>query len=438
LLLFTAIYLFCLQLYLKNDTIINALYLACSMAALMYSKYHGVLVLFFTLAPHWHLLTRWRFYMSGILALLFWLPHMHWQYTHEFPTFYYHLVERSTKIFKWEHIGHYIAHQCLLFNPALLPVLLYYISPLRYWKQGKAFDKSLLLLLYGFWLFFLWNSTKAYVEPHWTVVASIPLIILGYRAMLTQTVPRRYLFKVAVASTGIILLLRVAIAYQYVPKRAHELKQDVRWAKAISARADTLPVVFSNAYDAAAKYQFHTQHASTSLNNVYWRRNQYDIWNFEELFNGKDVLLVSSHCSKQYKALTLPDSTVLYTKYLRNLQWYPKLRFTGVAFPSSAKVGDTLTVNFTLHNPYEVAIDLKQQKMRAALRQRRRIVAEFAVLYKAESLHVAAGDSVAIQAQIPLPFNKTGIFELSMGCSNNYLPPPLHTNWQKIHIHTKE
>ena len=74
LLFFSVLYLWIYQQFLQRESWRNVLLLGLVMAALLYSKYHGVLLIFFTLLSNLKLLTRPRFYLAGVFWISLVLP----------------------------------------------------------------------------------------------------------------------------------------------------------------------------------------------------------------------------------------------------------------------------------------------------------------------------------------------------------------------------
>ncbi|MGB5553961.1 MAG: glycosyltransferase family 39 protein, partial [Flavobacteriaceae bacterium] len=84
LLFFTALFLLIYKRFLDSPTITLALVLGMVMAALMYSKYHAVLVIFFVLLSNLKLLSNKLAWLAAFVALLCYFPHFKWLYDHDF------------------------------------------------------------------------------------------------------------------------------------------------------------------------------------------------------------------------------------------------------------------------------------------------------------------------------------------------------------------
>ena len=86
-------------------------------AALLYSKYHAVLIVLFVLLSNLKLFRYYQTYMAGVIALLFFAPHLLWQYQHDWVSFRYHLFESNVNPYKFSFTLEYVGGQILLLPP---------------------------------------------------------------------------------------------------------------------------------------------------------------------------------------------------------------------------------------------------------------------------------------------------------------------------------
>src|SRR5476651_529170 len=87
--LFTTLFYFIYQKYIDDDKLKWALLLAVIIAWLLYSKYHGVLLIVFTVVSNIKLLKRPSFYIIVVLAAVLYIPHILWQVNHNYPSLTY-------------------------------------------------------------------------------------------------------------------------------------------------------------------------------------------------------------------------------------------------------------------------------------------------------------------------------------------------------------
>jgi 4-amino-4-deoxy-L-arabinose transferase-like glycosyltransferase len=128
LLFFTALYFLAYKKYSESYSMKDAILLGLVMAGMFYSKYLGILAVFFTVISNLRLLQKKSFWLAVAVTTVAFLPHLIWQYRHDFPSFYYHLLERShDEIFRWSNFGDFIAGQFGQANPFLLIPAIYFL-----------------------------------------------------------------------------------------------------------------------------------------------------------------------------------------------------------------------------------------------------------------------------------------------------------------------
>ena len=65
---FVALFFLVYRQFLQKMSFVHAILLGAVMALMLYSKYHGVLIIFFTLASNWKLLTKSQAYEAAMIA----------------------------------------------------------------------------------------------------------------------------------------------------------------------------------------------------------------------------------------------------------------------------------------------------------------------------------------------------------------------------------
>src|SRR6266513_1266299 len=78
LIFFTALFFWCYKKFVDKLSLSNTLLLGVSIALLFYSKYHAVLIVFFTLLSNIKLFTKYQTWLAGIIALLLFALHLWW------------------------------------------------------------------------------------------------------------------------------------------------------------------------------------------------------------------------------------------------------------------------------------------------------------------------------------------------------------------------
>src|SRR5439155_22310231 len=116
--------------FVQKMTIGNTLLMGICMACMLYSKYHGVLVIVFTLISNPRLFLKPYTWLAGTICVLLFFPHLYWQYTHNFPSVQYHLFERNASYYKFSFTTEYILGQIAFAGPVMGWCLLF--AAIRY------------------------------------------------------------------------------------------------------------------------------------------------------------------------------------------------------------------------------------------------------------------------------------------------------------------
>jgi hypothetical protein len=291
LIFFAAVYFWVYRRFVNEQTWRNTILLGISMALMFYSKYHGVLLVFFTLLSNINLLKVFKFYVAVIITTLLFFPHIYWQYTHGFPSLQYHLIERNASSYNISFTLDYLAGQLLLFGPLLGWLVLYYAfrSPIQ-----NSFERALKFCLVGVLAFFLLSTFKGRVEANWTVMLFTPVVILAHQAIVRKGWSQQWLLYTLPVTLLLVLVTRVYMIWDFMPGVSirPEIHHNREWTSKIAAIAQGKPVVFVNSYQRPSKYMFYTGQLSYSLNSRYARRSQYNYWDTETQLWGKPVMVV--------------------------------------------------------------------------------------------------------------------------------------------------
>ena len=88
-----------------------------------------------------------KFYAACLLALALLVPHILWQVNADFPSFRYHLSERS-EAFRWSYFLEYLPNQLLIFNPLTFGAVVYVLIKDR--ECAEEIANSCLLKMVSF------------------------------------------------------------------------------------------------------------------------------------------------------------------------------------------------------------------------------------------------------------------------------------------------
>lgn len=302
LLFMTSVYCYFLKLYLEKEDALSVLGLGISIPLLLYSKYHGILLVFFTLIALPKLFKRKSFYLITIISILLFLPHLIWQYQHNFATLRYHFIERPKANFQFSRLLEYTGAQIFLAG--------LFAGPIVWWTVFKErvqsdFHRSLKFISFGTVLFFFISIFSKKFEANWTIFLTIPLIVLTLASPVWEKLwPRRILIGSLVLVFSLRFLL-VADPASIKIKRLTEFHGWKSWAQSVQSKCQN--PVLANTYQIASKLSFYLNLPIHAL-NYGSRKNQFDYWAPEaSYYLTPEVCYVTDKGEFQGEFLPSPD-----------------------------------------------------------------------------------------------------------------------------------
>ena len=402
------------------------LWMGAAIALMAYSKYHGALVLLFALAANPRLFARPALYASGAVAAVLLVPHLVWQYHHDWASFVYHLSARNS-VFRPGYVVEFLANMLVVFNPFLVPI---YVQAWRKTRPQSAVGRALKLLPAAFIGFFLLSSLRGYVQPQWVIVSVFGLIYVAFAYVRRHPRTRRY----AMAAGGATLLLVGAVGVEMIFNplgRRFEIFDNSESYGAIAAEAQGRPVVFRHGYAVAAKYAFYTGGEAYCQPNIRYRTHQWQFRDDDSRFAGREVLV---ECPPPGIADTTGRVRTVRLANGRSFTWFVDpdfrpVRKVGVTIggmPRRVAAGDTLRLRLRFSNPYDYAIrvGMEPQGVRLSMlwKHGRFRVEEFPL---EDRFTIPAGGEVSHEVIFPVPQRLSGAqFEAGFAlCREGY------TNW---------
>ncbi len=299
LLFFSTLFFLLYRRLLEKKNISNSIFLGVCIALMCYSKYHGVLIVLFTIASNPRLLTSYHIYLAGLVSLILFFPHLYWQYRNDFPSVQYHLFERNPTSYSFSYTTDYILVQLLVLGPlAGIPLLWATVKK----RPADLTEKALRTTTIGILLFFLLTTLKGRVEANWTFPAITGIIVLSHQYIFFNNRMRRLMFYMAALTLPLVLVCRIFMVGG-IPTfwvKSEEILGNKEWVNSIRTKANGLPVFFSDSYQFASKYWFYTGQPTFSLNSVYYRRNNYNYWPIDDSFLGQKAFNVYKGRYKEF------------------------------------------------------------------------------------------------------------------------------------------
>lgn len=347
LMLFTALYLLLFKRFTEKGRWSDALWMGVTIAALAYSKYHGALVVLFTVLSQIKIFKSPKFYVACLLALFLILPHLWWQYDHDWVSFRYHLDGR-TRDFEFSFVTEYLLNLFAIFNPFLFPLFL-----VGWWRSRGETPvlRAMNCMSAGFILFFLASTTRGYVQPQWEIPATFGVIAVLFAYVRGHEKLRRYVVRVGVVTLVLIGLVRVEMIANPLGLK-FEVFNNRESYQAIAKAADGAPVIFDGTYTGAAKYLFYTGERSYAQPSIYYRTSQYELKDDDDRMAGGRVLLQVWDSVPGARHLELANGSRF--DYIVCDRFIPvrRIDITYDSLPREVRAGDTLHLKLELHNPY--------------------------------------------------------------------------------------
>ncbi len=356
LLFFTVCFYLVYKKYSENDSIPLSLLLGVCMALMLYSKYHGVLVILFVLLSDLSLLKRKSFYLACFAGAILFLPHIVWEWQNSFLTISNQLFERPREVYSPLRIADYIGGQLLL---AGIPTGIILLYSLLKQKTENKFERALRFQFLGTFFFFLFASFKGRTETNWTVTNIIPLTILSYRFLDNNLKLTKWLYRFLPVSIIAIAFIRIHyatdLAQQYL-KVSCETQHWKEWADSIKTHAGDRPVVFLSSYQKASKYAFYSGNTSFTTTEVGQRRSQFNLWNTEEELQNKEVYVCTYWSFQPQRAISSNHIKTKATEFdgfvVDSFLSWNKVVIEPLQKSFEAKAGEELTIPVSLKSPY--------------------------------------------------------------------------------------
>jgi len=348
LLFFTSLFFYTYQQYEEKRTIWLAIALGVIISLMLYSKYHAVLIILFTLLSNVKLFRRAEIYLAALVALLLFAPHLYWQYQHDFPSVQFHLFERNASSYKISFTLDYIAGQLLIAGPVIGWLLLW--AAFKY-QWMDPMERAVKFSMIGFYIFFLISSFKGRVEANWTIPCMIGIIILSHQYLHNKRLSK-WIYRTVPVTLFLVLVVRVYMMLD-IPANAWAKKDEFHgnknWVTYLKKHAAGNPVVFINSYQKPSKMWFYGNSFSFSLNTPIYRRNNFNYWPIEDSLFGKTVLVTGLYDSAILKTrVGHPEFNRAGMRMISNFYSFSKIRLKKIKIKN---VNNQLQFDFQIVAP---------------------------------------------------------------------------------------
>jgi len=359
LLFFSALYLLALKRFEAKSQLFNILFLSLAAALLIYTKYFGGIVILLSFIFNPKLFLKKSTYLVGILAFIILIPYLYWLYNNDFISLNYHLFQRkSIGYLQPKFVYGYLLGTIGILNPALILLLFWQLV-----KKKVAVSKEnsfMIRMFVGYLAFFFLYSFRSWIEAHWIAFAVIPMTLLLYDLCILNMKLFNQVKYIGIISIVLIFGLRIAITLNLPLKTEfHIQKKD--YFTSIDKFAEDRVVIFINSYQNASKYSYYTKKDAYSINDIYYRPNQYSLWNFEGKIKDKKVLFIGAGSSAFTDSIKLETGD--YVKYKKSEVFFllGNLKATFVKPFNTIYNNQFKTLELSVYNPYNYDLVLDKE-----------------------------------------------------------------------------
>lgn len=308
-----AVFWWAYQRYLESDSWQRVVILATVIALMLYSKYHGAMIVFFTVLSNPALWRKPSFWITAGLALLLFFPHLLWLFQDGFGTFLFHLGDRNPGPWYPGRTFEFILGFVLLAGPF---AAFFLIPSLAQKSERSSWEKALVWTFWGVLGFLILLSFRSHIEVNWAASAMIPMVIIGYRNLEKNPRALAWLKRLSLVSIVLVVVLRAYLVVDFFPDSfsyRNEIHGWEEWAEEVRQQADGNPVVFMNWYQYPSKYAFYSREPVYNFTNPYYHPTQISEWTEEALLQNEPVFLVSTTHFQFTDTLAGPDR-LFFTK----------------------------------------------------------------------------------------------------------------------------
>lgn len=292
LVLFSLLFYLLYRKFAENPDLKQSLILAIIAAAMIYSKYHAFLVIGFVVLSNLNLLKNKYFWLVAVLTLILLVPHILWQINNHFPTFKYHLSDRTKPIRFWT-VQNNLTSQLLVAGP--LSGLVVFYSLFKYRINRDNFRRMMIFNILGFYIFFFIMSFKNRIEAHYTVAITPLLMFATYPIISENPALKKWFIRLAFPVVILFFLVRFYFAADFLPNVGQakiSFYNHKAWTSQFKEMAGGRKVASFNNFAVPGIYQFYTGDPAVHLATPGYRYCQFDLWNEEDAVEGNPVFVM--------------------------------------------------------------------------------------------------------------------------------------------------
>ena len=371
LLFFFALFLWSYKLYLNKKSTFVYFILSIAITGMMYSKYQGVLVIFFIFLSNWKLVKDYKIWLVCFGALILYMPHIYWQYINDFPSIRYHLYERaSVATYKFEYTLMHIVNAIAILG---FTFIIIYKAFFKGIKSNDIFHRGLNSIVLGFFFFFLVSSFRGHVQAQWIAPIMLPLILITFNYLIEHKKNLKLFSYLALTNIVIILFVRICIANEGIIPVKLDFHGNKQWTLEVKKLTKNSEKLFVNSFQNASIYWFYTKEKSHYQKNYLGRKNQYGFILGNDVFSSDSIAYIT-RISKEYSEIKMKSSgkDSIFISFLKDYKPLFDLEInfensTNIEFNTSMIKSYTIIIN----NPYTFDINTKDIEVQIAFQNKK-------------------------------------------------------------------
>lgn len=371
LLFFFSLFLWAYKLYLTKKNTLVYFILSIAITGMMYSKYQGILVIFFIFLSNWKLVKDYKIWLACFGALIFYMPHMYWQYINDFPSIRYHLYERaSVATYKFEYTLMHIVNAIAILG---FTFIIIYKAFFKGIKNNDIFHRGLNSIVLGFFFFFLAASFRGHVQAQWIAPIMLPLILSTFNYLIEHKKSLNLFYYLALTNITIILFVRIIIANEGIIPIKLDFHGNKQWTLKVKKLTKNSEKLFVNSFQNASIYWFYTKEKSHYQKNYLGRKNQYGFIPGNDIFSSDSIAYIT-RISKEYSEIKMKSSgkDSIFISYLKD---YKPLFDLEINFKNSTTIEFNATMkksyDVVIKNPYSFDINIEDIEVHVAFQNKK-------------------------------------------------------------------
>ena len=371
LLFFFALFLWSYKLYLNKKSTLIYFILSIAITGMMYSKYQGILVIFFIFLSNWKLVKDYKIWLVCFGALILYMPHIYWQYINDFPSIRYHLYERaSVATYKFEYTLMHIVNAIAILG---FTFIIIYKAFFKGIKSNNIFHRGLNSIVLGFFFFFLISSFRGHVQAQWIAPIMLPLILITFNYLIEHKKNLKLFCYLALTNIAIISFVRISIANEGIIPVKLDFHGNKQWTLEVKRLTKNSEKLFVNSFQNASIYWFYTKEKSHYQKNYLGRKNQYGYIPGNDVFSSDSIAYIT-RISKEYSEIKMKSSgkDSIFISFLKD---YKPLFDLEINFENSTNIEFNTSMiksyAIIIDNPYTFDINTKDIEVQIAFQNKK-------------------------------------------------------------------